>query len=85
MAYSAKVSKQAVVLLHAKLVQESPVDYATFLGDADFVALIADEAEREELVKARRLKEWDFLGSIEAPIEVRLRSDIVMFNGSTKS
>ena len=85
MAYSAQVSKQAVVLLHAKLVLASPVDYATFLGDSDFVDLIPDEAERDELVKARRLKEWDFLGAATAPIEVRLRSDIVMFSGSTKS
>ena len=85
MAYSAQTSKKAVHLMHDKLLQSGTIVYATFLADTDFVAYIPIEAERIELVKARRLKEWDFLGSAEAPVEVRLRGQRVTFDGSTKS
>ncbi len=87
MAYTAAVSKKAVHLMHDKLTQlaPTPIVYAAFLADVDFVALIPIEAERVELIKARRLKEWDFLGPNDAPIEVRLRGQRVSFDGSTKS
>ena len=73
--------------MHDKLTQlaPTPIDYAAFLADVDFVALISDEAERVELIKARNLKEWDFLGSADAPVEVRMRAETVSFIGSMKT
>jgi len=90
MAYTPDTSRKAVHLMHGKLLQgtPTPLTYAAFLADVDFVALISVEAERVEIIKARNLKEWDFLGSFDnggTPSHVRLRVRDVSFVGSTKS